>query len=511
MKIELGLTKEKFGASRPAEMDVAELLATRLLVQGNSGSGKSHLLRRLLEQSAPHVQQVIIDPEGDFVSLSDKFGHVVIDANMSTAELEVIAVRVRKMRVSAVLNLESLESDMQMRAAGIFLNAMFDVDREFWYPVLVVVDEAQLFAPSAAGEASDESRKVSLGAMTNLMCRGRKRGLCGVIATQRLAKLAKNVAAEASNFLMGRTFLDIDMARAVDLLGMDKKDAERFRELERGSFVALGPALSRTPLSIQVGSVETQARGSTPGLSPRPEMDAAAAAEAVLAPIGNDKAMARRPAPMQADPQATEALLAVVEAKASENEMVEAGGDVEDAGEARPAVNAKMVYHEVAAEIMGDLDSFMSSEASLYQEFQTLIRIRRLGIPVPPIGEFRKYASVARGGVPVERMGDEDWRTVLDVSKQIDDDRRSVYLLLAGAAIQGFECPSDATIARVCGTASTGRALRRMTSLETDGFIVSKNDMKGNRIVAIPDLRKETLPGDPRRPDDFGVAAAKVA
>ena len=95
--------------------------------------------------------------------------------------------------------------------------------------------------PSAAGEVSDEARKVSLGAMTNLMCRGRKRGLAGIIATQRLAKLAKNVAAEASNFLMGRTFLDIDMARAADLLGMDRRQAEMFRDLERGHFVALGP------------------------------------------------------------------------------------------------------------------------------------------------------------------------------------------------------------------------------------------------------------------------------
>ncbi|MGZ9909812.1 hypothetical protein ACXYS1_27375, partial [Escherichia coli] len=77
-----------------------------------------------------------------------------------------------------------------------------------WYPALVIVDESQLFAPSAAGEVSDDARRSSLAAMTNLMCRGRKRGLAGVIATQRLAKLAKNVAAEASNFLMGRTFLD---------------------------------------------------------------------------------------------------------------------------------------------------------------------------------------------------------------------------------------------------------------------------------------------------------------
>ena len=50
------------GENKPALLDLEELLATRLLVQGNSGSGKSHLLRRLLEQSAPWVQQCIIDP-----------------------------------------------------------------------------------------------------------------------------------------------------------------------------------------------------------------------------------------------------------------------------------------------------------------------------------------------------------------------------------------------------------------------------------------------------------------
>ena len=55
-------------------VDVEELLATRLLVQGNSGSGKSHLLRRLLEESAAMVQQVVIDPEGDFVTLADEYG-----------------------------------------------------------------------------------------------------------------------------------------------------------------------------------------------------------------------------------------------------------------------------------------------------------------------------------------------------------------------------------------------------------------------------------------------------
>ncbi|WP_035098700.1 ATP-binding protein, partial [Devosia sp. LC5] len=262
--IDMGATT----GSAPATLDLEELLATRLLVQGNSGSGKSHLLRRLLEQSAPWVQQCIIDPEGDFVTLADKFGHVVVDATRTETELTRIAGRIRQHRVSVVLNLEGLDVEQQMRAAAAFLGGMFDADRDFWYPVLVVVDEAQLFAPSVAGEVSDEARKLSLGAMTNLMCRGRKRGLAGVIATQRLAKLAKNVAAEASNFLMGRTFLDIDMARAADLLGMEKRQAEQFRALARGHFGALGPAISRRPMPVTIGAVETSARSTSPKLTP---------------------------------------------------------------------------------------------------------------------------------------------------------------------------------------------------------------------------------------------------
>ncbi len=47
--VELGVSSAAGVASGPATIDIEELLATRLLVQGNSGSGKSHLLRRLLE------------------------------------------------------------------------------------------------------------------------------------------------------------------------------------------------------------------------------------------------------------------------------------------------------------------------------------------------------------------------------------------------------------------------------------------------------------------------------
>ncbi|HYD99773.1 MAG TPA: DUF87 domain-containing protein, partial [Alphaproteobacteria bacterium] len=145
-------------AGTPATLDLEELLATRLLVQGNSGSGKSHLLRRLVEQSAPWVQQAVIDPEGDFVTLADRYGHVVVDAaDYNEAQLQRVAARVRQHRVSVVLDLEGLDVEMQMRHAAAFLGGLFDADRDHWYPMLVVVDEAQLFAPMAAGEVADEA------------------------------------------------------------------------------------------------------------------------------------------------------------------------------------------------------------------------------------------------------------------------------------------------------------------------------------------------------------------
>jgi hypothetical protein len=122
VRIEIGATS----AGGPASLDLEELLATRLLVQGNSGSGKSHPLRRLLEQSAPWVQQAVIDPEGDFRTLGDRFGHLAIDAAASgLAGLKRAAEGVRQHRVPVVRNLENLEVDNQLRHAAAFLDGLF--------------------------------------------------------------------------------------------------------------------------------------------------------------------------------------------------------------------------------------------------------------------------------------------------------------------------------------------------------------------------------------------------
>ncbi|AKH41204.1 hypothetical protein FHS61_001731 [Altererythrobacter atlanticus] len=477
-RIEIG-TDER-GA--PVGIDIEELLATRLLVQGNSGSGKSHLLRRLLEESAALVQQVVIDPEGDFVTLAEEFGHVVIDGSAyADSEIERLAARIREHRASVVLALDGLEVDGQMRCAALFLSALFDAPPQHWYPAIVTVDEAQLFAPSAAGEVSEEARRLSLGAMTNLMCRGRKRGLAGVIATQRLAKLAKNVAAEASNFLMGRTFLDIDMVRAADLLGMERRQAERIRDLERGHFLGLGPAVSRRPVSVKIGSVRTQGRSMIGGLMPPP----AASGEDMQALLhdGLAEEVAARPAPPPPPPPREES-----EELQSRIAHFEAHAPVPDL----PAANAEeteALLRQVLMEMAAEEDASFQQPASLYQDFS--IRCRMRGAPANALNaaQFKRRFAMALAGFD---DSDPELAPILELAASVPDELLAPFLLIARSAGAGDPCPDDDELARVYGTNSPRRVQRLMDYFERQGLMVVRTDFGGRRTVAIPHLNLTT-------------------
>ncbi len=474
----------------PAVLDLEELLATRLLVQGNSGSGKSYLLRRLLEQSAGSVQQAVIDPEGDFTTLADRYGHVVVDGLRPAAELETIGDRVRRHRVSVVLDLEGLDAEAQMKAAAAFLTGLFEADRDYWYPMLVVVDEAQLFAPGVAGEVSDEARRLSLGAMTNLMCRGRKRGLAGVVATQRLAKLAKNVAAEASNFLMGRTFLDIDMARAADLLGLERRQAEMFRDLERGHFVALGPALSKRPLAVKIGPVVTRELSGSPRLVPMPEVPAAGAHDLILAPVA-EEAPRRRPPPPP--PRPADDILA---------EVARPGFAAPEGPPMPPPEEVEAIVAEIMIEMAREEDAAFRPAALLYQDFVVRCRIRRLHTPPLDLAAFRRRMTVARAGEGLAGDGVAGdggaWEAAVAASAGLEEDLQAAYLAVARAALEGAPCPTDAAVAESFGSHSPGRGRRALAQLEQWGLVVCRADIRGHRIAVLPDIGRETAPQDAR-------------
>lgn len=486
-KIEIGVGP----AGEAVAIDIEELLATRLLVQGNSGSGKSHLLRRLLEESAEMVQQIVIDPEGDFVTLADVFGHVVVDGGAySGGEIAQLAQRIRKHRASVVLALDSLEVEAQMRCAALFLSALFDAPKEEWFPALVIVDEAQMFAPAVAGDVSDEVRRLSLGAMTNLMCRGRKRGLAGIVATQRLAKLAKNVAAEASNFLMGRTFLDIDMARAADLLGMERRNAEDIRDLDRGHFLGLGPAISRRPIAVRIGAVRTGSQAVSHALAPPPSVTGDEL-HALLhgAPGESVEETASEPAravPLPSNQPAIEAE-ELISRISSHAESAAPPARMED-------TEVESTLYGILVEMAAEPDCTFRSAAALFQDFSSRCRRQRISTLGIDISQFRRRFAMALAGVGCPP--DEGWSEILGAGQDVPEDLLAPFLLMARAAQQCEPCPEDEELGRIYGTNSPGRIRRLLEFLEKSGFIVVRTDFSGRRSITIPALGTATAPLD---------------
>lgn len=276
-RIELGVA-DIGGAIR---LDLEKLLDGRLLVQGTSGAGKSWTLRRILEQTHGLVQQIVIDPEGEFVSLARHFDYPVVDgARLDTASLATAATRAREHRLSVLLDLSQIDREAQMQGVTAFVGALIAAPREHWHPALIAIDEAHIFAPfGGAGLAATSIRQAATHTLTDLMSRGRKRGLAGVLATQRIARLAKSVSSEALNFLIGLNTLDIDIRRAAETIGWDASKAfDRLPILQPGNFVASGPAFSMTPATLRVGPVETRHIGARPEMIAPASISAADAA-----------------------------------------------------------------------------------------------------------------------------------------------------------------------------------------------------------------------------------------
>src|SRR3990167_211616 len=245
----------EIGAGLSCDLDL--LIASRLLIQANSGGGKTRTIRRLLEQTHGKVQHLVIDPEGEYQTLRKRFDYVLAapkggDTAAHPRTAALLAERLLQLGVSAILDIYELSQDDRQRFVKLFLHALVDAPRTLWHPVLVVLDEAHVYAPE--GKESE-----STAAVKAMASRGRKRGFCLVAATQRLAKLSKDVAAECNTKLVGRCTLDVDIKRAAEELGFVTNDQRQsLRQLEPGQFYGFGSAFDvLAPTLVKVGPIVT--------------------------------------------------------------------------------------------------------------------------------------------------------------------------------------------------------------------------------------------------------------
>jgi hypothetical protein len=244
-----GRLSDGASAEGVCSVDINRLVESRAVLQAASGFGKSYLLCELIEATHGHIQQIIIDPDGEFSPLRKDHDFVIASAHGGDALAHprtagLLATRLLETKASAILDIYDVKPRERHEFVRNFIESLMNASKDLWHPVLVILDEAHMFCPEK-GQGESEATE----AVIDLAARGRKRGFTLVAATQRIGKFNKNALAELNNKFIGSASLDIDVKRAAFELGMTPAQALiALRKLKPGEFYVFGPALiSREP------------------------------------------------------------------------------------------------------------------------------------------------------------------------------------------------------------------------------------------------------------------------
>jgi hypothetical protein len=205
-----------------------------MLVQANSGGGKSRAIRQLLEETHGRVQHLVLDPEGEFATLRERFDYVLAgkrggdvagDAEDGEAALPP-ADGARRVGGDRPLRSQAPE---RREFVKLFL------DRADGAPARPLAADprrdrrgARLRARSAAAASrSRPSRDHALHAGPEARLLRGARDAADLEAAQ-------GRRGELLNKLIGRTGLDVDVKRAGDELGLDKERRAQLAQLAPG-------------------------------------------------------------------------------------------------------------------------------------------------------------------------------------------------------------------------------------------------------------------------------------
>lgn len=192
----------RIAGAQPFRLPLSIVTAT-IAILARKGRGKTYTAAVLAEELLEAGQvPVIIDPTGAHWGLKSsadgqKAGYPVVVFGGEHADLpleehagETVARAIVEQRFPAIIDLSLLRKGASHRFLAAFLETLYRLNRE---PVHLLADEADDYAPQKP--FGDEARV--LGAMEDIVRRGRIKGIGCTMITQRPAVLNKNVLTQA--------------------------------------------------------------------------------------------------------------------------------------------------------------------------------------------------------------------------------------------------------------------------------------------------------------------------
>lgn len=190
-----------------------DVLTRTTAIVGQRGTGKTSTAVVLVEEAdAAGGQFAVIDPTGAWYGLRSNasgkgaglkvvvFGGHHGDLPLQHTAGAFLARLVVEQSVNVVLDLELLTKGQQIQFVAEFAEALYHGNRE---AVTIVIDEAHRFAPQQLREPGGYGARC-LGAVTDVVTLGRRKGLGAVLISQRPAKINKDVFEQSEVMIVHR-------------------------------------------------------------------------------------------------------------------------------------------------------------------------------------------------------------------------------------------------------------------------------------------------------------------
>ena len=252
------------GTNKNLELDLKRLVNGRTFISAMTGEGKSWTIRKIVEETFGKTGIIILDPEGEYSSLRELYPFLIIgkDIPLEVESAEFLAEQVLKENISAIFDFSTTDVIDQQEFTSRFIKKFMELQTKLKKSYLLVVEEADEFAPEKGTFKSN-----SLQSIINVAKKGRKRGIGLIIATQRPAFVSKMVLSQCRNKLIGHTEWTGDLKVIKDFLQIEDEVIKRISKFNQGEFYFSGEFIEEDEFA-KVGMVKTTHTGETPDMIP---------------------------------------------------------------------------------------------------------------------------------------------------------------------------------------------------------------------------------------------------
>jgi hypothetical protein len=253
-------------SEKPANLGLQELATGRTFLCAISGAGKSHTGRRISEQIFGQVGLIIVDVEGEYASLREKFPFLIIgkDLPLVPEAAEFLADQVLANELSVIIDGSDVSVDQATFQEFIqrFIDRFLIIETAKRKPYLAILEECDEIAPE-----HNFAKSLCGPAIMKLAKKGRKRGCGMLVVTQRPAAVAKSIISQCRNKLIGQLDWDPDREVVHRFARIPEAITDKLDKFERGDFYASGDFIAK-PRVVHVGPVQTTHVGETPEIVP---------------------------------------------------------------------------------------------------------------------------------------------------------------------------------------------------------------------------------------------------